>query len=209
MPLRPLDALDDLEEIELPAPLVLRRVCSTKACRATARPNGRHCPGCHRAAVWRYRDRHAQELTVRRRDADRLKAEDVRQRDSARAKLAMALKRGTMQRGTCQFCGTDAVIGLIEDPVCWRKVVWVCRAHRASELERRREVETKYAYQAKQDAWYDERDRVLAAIELLPPEERAQLHAAASRGPLGRLITPEAPLYTMNLVRLFKSIRDP
>jgi len=116
----------------------------------------------------------------------------------------MALRRGTIQRGRCVDCGDTAVIGLIEDPARWREAVWVCREHRETELERRRDAEAKRGYQAKQAAWYDERAQALAAIELFPPHEQARLHALASQSRFGRL-TPEAPLYTMNLVRIYKA----
>jgi len=115
MPLRPLDELDDLEELALPAPLPLRRICSTTACRGTARPGGRYCRPCHAVVVRRSRDRHAQQLAIRRRDAGALRDDAIRAADSARAKLAMALRRGTMQRGLCQICGTTDVLGIIED----------------------------------------------------------------------------------------------
>jgi len=116
MPLRSLDELDDLEEIGLSRLLPLRRICSTKACRGTARPGGRHCLACHARVVRRYRDRHAQQLATRRRDADTRRDDATRAADSARAKLAMALRRGTMQRGLCQICGTTDVLGIIEEP---------------------------------------------------------------------------------------------
>jgi len=45
---------------------------------------------------------------------------------------------------------------------------------------------------------------VLAALELLPPAERARLHALAARGPAGTQLSPGAPLYVMNLVRFYK-----
>jgi len=114
MPFRPLDELDDLEDIGLSRLLPLRRICSSKACRGTARHGGRHCLACHARAVQRYRDRHAKELATRRRDADALRDDRTRAADSARAKLAMALRRGTMQRGLCQICGTADVIGIIK-----------------------------------------------------------------------------------------------
>ena len=120
----------------------------------------------------------------------------------------MALRRGTMARGRCRDCGAGDVIGLIEDPVRWRDVVWVCLDHRAAELERRREVSAQRAYETQQAAWYDERSRVLAAIELLPPAERARLHSLAALGPAGTQLAPAAPLYVMNLVRAYKSCRD-
>jgi len=45
--------------------------------------------------------------------------------------------------------------------------------------------------------------RALAAIELLPPAER--LHALAARGPAATRLSPSAPLYVMNLVRVYKA----
>ena len=132
-----------------------------------------------------------------------MRGDDARARDSARAKLAMALRRGTLERGRCRECGADDVIGVIEEPARWREVVWVCREHRQAELERRREDVAQRPADAKQAAWYDERTRVLAALELLPPAERARLHALAARGPAGTQLSPGAPLYVMNLVRVY------
>ena len=129
---------------------------------------------------------------------------DARAQDSARAKLAMALRRGTLLRGHCRDCGAGDVIGLIADPVRWRDVVWVCRTHRAVESERLRQAGVQRAYEAQQAAWYDERAQVLAAIELLPPTERTRLHALAAIGPAGTRLVPSAPLYAMNLVRAYK-----
>jgi hypothetical protein len=94
---------------------------------------------------------------------------------------------------------------LIADPGRWRDVVWVCREHRQAELERRHDAAAQQAADVKQAAWYDERARVLAAIELLPLAERAQLHALAGRGPAGTQLSPGAPLYVMNLVRVYRA----
>ena len=205
MPLRPLDELDDLDEIELPKPLPLRRICSAKACRGTARPGGRHCLACHARAVRRYRDRHAQQLVTRRRDAAALRDEATRAADSARAKLAMALRRGTMRRGLCQICGTTDVMGVVEDPQRWRDVVWVCRRDRDVARERQVEAQAQLIASRERAAWAEERTRALAAIELLPPDERARLEALAERGPAGMRLSPGAPLYVMNLVRAYKA----
>jgi len=206
MPFRSLDELDDLDEIELPKPLPLRRICSAKACRGTARPGGRYCRPCHAVVVRRYRDRHAQQLATRRRDTDARRDEATRAADSARAKLAMALRRGTMLRGLCQICGTAAeVMGIIEDPQGWRDVVWVCRRDRDEARERQRDGQVEVARARERAAWADERTQVLTAIELLPPNERAQLHALAGRGPAGWTLSPDAPLYVMNLVRIYES----
>jgi len=205
MPLRPLDELDDLEDIGLSRLLPLRRICSTKACRGTARPGGRHCLACHARAVRRYRDRHAQQLATRRRDAAVLRDEATRAVDSARAKLAMALRRGTMVRGLCQICGTAEVMGIIEDPQGWRDVVWVCRRDRDEARERQRYGQAEIARARERAAWADERTQVLAAIELLPPDERTRLCALAAQGPAGSTLSPEAPLYVMNLVRVYRA----
>ncbi len=207
MPFRPLDELDDLEELALPAPLPLRRICSTTACRGTARPGGRYCRPCHAVVVRRYRDRHAQQLATRRRDTDARRDEAARAADSARAKLAMALRRGTMKRGVCQICGTADVIGVVEDPQQWRDVVWVCRRDRDVARERQMKAQAQLRASRERAAWAEERTRVLAAIELLPPNERAQLLALAAQGPAGWTLSPEAPLYVMNLVRAFKAWR--
>jgi len=195
--------LDELDELPPPAPLPLMRFCGAKGCRRRARPGGRHCAGCHAATVRRYRDEHRREVAVRRRDAAATRDDDARARDSARAKLAMALRRGTLARGSCRECGAGDVMGVIAEPARWREAVWVCREHRGAEYERRHEAEAQHAYQAKQAAWYDERARVLAAIELLPPDQRATLHALAARGPGGLPLSPGAPLYVMNLVRVY------
>jgi len=195
--------IDELDDLGPPPPLPLIRFCGAPGCRRCARPGGRHCPGCHTAAVRRWREEHRRELAVRRRDAAAARDDDARARDSGRAKLAMALRRGTLERGRCRECGAGDVMGLIEDPARWREAVWVCREHRTIELERRTEAESHRAYEAKQAVWYEERARVLAEVELLPLEEQAQLHALAARGPAGTQLSPRAPLYVMNLVRVY------
>ena len=201
---RKIAPLDELDHVPLPPPLPLVRFCSAPGCRRRTRPGGRHCPGCHSAAVRRWRDEHRREIAARRRDAATLRDDEARARDSARAKLGMALRRRTLERGSCRFCGDAEVIGLIAEPSRWRDVVWVCREHRQAELDRRRDDADQRAAEVKQAAWYEERARVLAAIELLPPDEQAQLRELAVRGPAGMRLSPGAPLYVMNLVRLFR-----
>lgn len=196
---------DELDELGPPPPLPLIRFCGAPGCRRRARPGGRHCPVCHAVAVRRWREGNRHELAVRRRDAAAARDDDARARDSGRAKLAMALRRGTLTRGCCRECGARAVVGLIADPSRWREVVWVCREHRQAELERRRAAEAERAYKAKQAVWYDERARVLAEVELLPPEQRATLQAFAAHGPAGTQLSPGAPLYVMNLVRAYEA----
>jgi len=155
--------------------------------------------------VRRWRAEHRRALAVRRRDAAAARDDDARARDSGRAKLAMALRRGTLERGCCRECGARAVVGLIADPADWREAVWVCPEHRQAELERRRDAAAQRSADAKQATWYDERTRALAAIELLPPAKRAWLHALAARGPAGTQLPPGAPLYVMNFVRAYEA----
>ena len=200
----PLDDLDDPEDWRPPL-LPLIRYCGAPGCRRRARPGGRHCPGCHAAAVRRWREDHRRELAVRRRDAAATRDNDSRARDSARAKLAMTLRRGSIERGRCRDCGDGEVIGLIAEPARWREVVWVCREHRQAELDRRQADAERREFDAKQAAWYGERERALAAIDLLPLDERAQLHALAMSGPAGMQLAAGSPLYTMNLVRVYKA----
>jgi len=201
----PLDELDDPAELDPPPRLPLIRYCGARSCRRRARSGGRHCPACHAAAVRRWRDGHRREINARRRDAADCRSEETRIRDSARAMLAMAIRRGTKVRGCCRFCGASEVIGLMADPAQWNSVEWVCREHRQAEFERRREADAQQVYEDKQAAWIEERARALAAIDLLPPEVRAKFHAAAARGPAGMQLTPEAPLYVMQLVRAYKA----
>jgi len=200
---RKIAPIDELDDLGLPPPLPLVRFCSAPGCRRRTRPGGRHCPGCHAAAVHRWREEHRREIAARRRDVATLRDDEARARDSARAKLGMALRRGTLERGRCRVCGDAEVIGLIAEPARWREVEWVCREHRQAELDRRRDDADQRAAEVKQAVWYAERARVLAAIDLLPPAEQAQLHKLAVRGPAGMQLSPGAPLYVMNLVRVF------
>ncbi len=86
-------------------------------------------------------------------------------------------------------------MGVVEVPQQWRDVVWVCRRDRDVARERRMEAQAQLMASRERAAWAEERTRVLAAIELLPPNERAQLHALAAQGPAGWTLSPEAPLY--------------
>jgi len=201
VPSAPLDDLDDLS----PPPPNLIRFCGAPGCRRRARTGGRHCTICHAAAVRRYREEHRRELAVRRRDAAALRDADTRARDSARAKLAMAIRRGKLSRDRCPFCGSADVIALMADPARPLEVRWVCRADRQAELERQRAKEAREAAAAAQTEWERERAATLAAIALLPPAERARLAAIAARGPGGLQLAPEAPLYVMGLVRAYRA----
>jgi len=96
-------------------------------------------------------------------------------------------------------------MGVVEDPQRWRDVVWVCRRDRDVARERQVEAQAQLIASRERAAWAEERTRALAAIELLPPDERARLEALAERGPAGMRLSPGAPLYVMNLVRAYKA----
>jgi hypothetical protein len=197
----PVDELDDPSPPQLP----LIRFCGALNCRRRARTGGRHCTVCHAAAVRRWRDERHRELAVRRRDAAALRDEDARARDSARAKLAMAIRRGKIARDRCRFCGSKDVIALMADPAKALQVQWVCRADRQAEIGRRRVDEARRTAATAQSGWECDRAEALAAVALLPPPIQVQLAAIAARGPGGLQLSPEAPLYVMQLVRAYKA----
>lgn len=193
---------------ELPPPRLLNRYCGAKACRRRARSGGRHCALCHAASVRRWREGHAQELAVRRRDAAEARSDLARARDSARAKLAMALRRGKIVRGHCVVCGSKDVMALIEDVERPLDVVWACRADRELAREQRSDAAAKRAAAAEHEKWVLERARVLAEIELLDVADRERLYEHARHGPAGLRLSLESPLFAINLVRAFTMVRS-
>ena len=129
----------------------------------------------------------------------------ARARDLARAKLAMAIRRGKISRDRCPFCGSADIIAMMADVARPLEVRWVCRATRQAELERQRAEQTRQVATAAQSGWEHERAATLAAIARLPPAQRARLEAIAARGPGGLRLAPEAPLYVMGLVRAYRA----
>jgi hypothetical protein len=196
-------SLDELDDLSPPPPNVIR-FCGAMGCRRPARLGGRHCNTCHAAAVRRWREKNESELAAERREAATLRNADTRARDSARAKLAMAIRRGKVTRDRCRFCGSDSVIALMADPTKPLEVVWVCRADRQAEIDRRKADEARRVAAATQSDWQRERVEALAAIALLPLEVQAELKAIGARGPAGLKLSPEAPLYSMQLVRAYR-----
>lgn len=199
-------SVDEVDE--LPPPRPLNRYCGAKGCRKRARPGGRHCAPCHAASVRRWREGHAYELAVRRRDAAGARSGDARARDSARAKLAMALRRGKIARGHCVVCGSKDVMALIEDAQRPLDVVWACRADRELAREQRNDAAAERTAAAEHEKWLLERARALAEIELLDVADRERLYELARRGPAGLRLSPESPLFAINLVRAFTMVRS-
>jgi hypothetical protein len=120
----PIDLLDDLPE--LPASRSIK-LCDVENCREAARPGGWRCCAHHRLEVRRWRSRNHTTINARRRNVAADRDGDKRAADSARAKVAMALKRGTIARGHCTVCGSLKTTAYIADPAKWREIVWVCR----------------------------------------------------------------------------------
>ncbi len=177
--------------------------CARGKCRRRPRENGRYCALCHAAANRRSHRKHRKERNARRRDRAKNRDEVARARDSARAKLYVAIARGTVIKGVCRVCHRHAnVVAHIADTACWRDAVWFCREHRysARETNATRPV-------SKAPTWINERDAALAAIALLSKEERAALYEIAAVGPAGVRLDPAAPLFSIQLVRAYRRRR--
>lgn len=195
---------DETDDLAAPPPLPVFRMCGAKGCRRHARDGGRHCSVCHAAAVQRWRNRGRAAI-----NAHRLAnlSDEQRARNSASATLAMALKRGKIARGPCTVCGLEpmgssvaTVTAYQADPRRPLDVVWVCRRHREALVDR---LEHEQRRVAEQDAWRLRVERCDRELPLLPLDMQTAIQEAASRGPAGRL-DRSAPLYRINLVRLFE-----
>jgi hypothetical protein len=181
------------------------RSCSSPACQRPARRDARTCALCNAAAFRRWYKRHRKDVLADRRATADARSEEQRARDTARAKLAMAIRRGTIVREPCRLCNEPNVTAYIADPVEWRKVIWFCREHRAEEIARLT-APSQEALLAAQTAC---REAALASIAALAKPERARLHAIAAHGPAGLLLSPEAPLYTIRLIRAYEALAAP
>lgn len=183
---------------------IKRRLCSKMGCTRAPAPDGRYCKPCFAAANRASHARHRSERNGRRRERASERNLDARVADSARAKLAVAIARGSIDKGPCVVCHRlGNVTAYIADPSEWRDVLWLCRAHRADEIARRTappEIDPAITWQA-------EREAALTEIPNLPDAERARLFAIASRGPAGIRLAPEAPLFMIQLVRAYRASR--
>ena len=176
--------------------------CSKPGCRRPPRPDGRYCKPCFAEANRRSHARHRTARNLRRRDRAAGRDDDTQARDNARAKLGVALARGTIVKEPCVVCGGRTnVTACIANPALWREVVWVCREHRRDEIAKR----TPGPDPA--ERWGRRREAALCAIAALPEAERARLHAIAARGPAGIVVRPEAPFFLIRLVQAYESLR--
>ena len=183
------------------APKIAR--CSRGKCRRRQRPDGRYCALCHAAANRRSHRKHRKERNARRRDRAQNRDEVQRAHDSARAKLYVALARGTVRKGVCVVCQRhDGVAAYITEPHHWRDVIWACREHR-TEAAIRTSGSAGHSPRNMAGAWADQRDAVAAAIARLSDEERERLYEIAARGPAGVRLSRDAPLFTMRLISAY------
>jgi len=137
---------------------------------------------------------------------------------SARRRRGSVIRRGQSSRWRFGVASSTANLAASVGRKRWRRSCSIRGSGKTSagragntakaECERRRAATAQRTYEAKQAVWYDERARVLAAVDLLPPEEQTQLRTIAARGLAGMRLTPEAPLYVMNLVRVYKAMYE-
>lgn len=178
--MRNIAPIDPLEEIELPPPLRSIRPCGIVTCRNPARSGGWRCQAHHRLDVRRWRSKNRFAINTRRRGIANERDAAKRATDSARAKLAMALKRGKIQRGVCVECCSPKVAAYIADPARWRDIVWVCHEHRHAVIEGLLKHEQARKKQAIRNA---KREWALAVLASFPPDVQAEIQALALRPP--------------------------
>lgn len=190
---------DDIIDDFTPSPPRFVRLCCAKGCRENARLGGRYCKQHHAGAS---RDRHERQRTVinaKRRDDAAKRTDEERIADTARAKLAMALKRGKLMRSHCVVCGSSKTTAYIADPVQWRTVIWVCRDHRGQLVD---DIVDRERQLRKRNEQAARREHFLVIFNQLPANLQATVRDCASRDPFGiRPLTEEAPLYWHQLIR--------
>ena len=117
--------------------------------------------------------------------------------------LPWRIARGKITKGTCIVCQRhDGLIAYIADPRRWSDVVWACREHRP-ELTTLPSTGTERSESAA-EKWAHQRESALVAVAGLPKEEREYLCEIAARGPAGVHLSPEAPLFAIQLVRAYQ-----
>ena len=94
-------------------------------------------------------------------------------------------------------------MALIEDAQRPLDVIWACRVDRELAREQRSNAAAERTAAAEHRKWLLKRARVLAEIELLDVADRERLYELARRGPAGLRLSPESPLFAINLVRAF------
>lgn len=151
-------------------------ICARPGCGKRRSPDGEpradcYCKECRAQISAKSFRKNRKARNGRRRERAELRSTEQIAMDSARAKVAMALKRGQLKRGRCVRCSSSSadVTALILDPAKALEVVWVCRDDRKVEIESRR-APAKLA-------WKSLGERFAAEWPLLPPEIQERLQA--------------------------------
>jgi hypothetical protein len=173
-------AIDELDELPPPRSLPLRRCCSKRGCRGTARPGGRYCRPCATIATRAWRDRHRARLTERERA--RNWSDEQRAVRAARAYVYVYIRRGKLAKGRCAICNDPDVQPTWRDPRRPLEMEWFCHQHA---VERREAADAGARETAALRAVNEE---VKAAIALLPLEVQRELHEQAMGGLLVRRV---------------------
>jgi hypothetical protein len=157
------------------------------------------CRAHHLLDVRRWRSQNHTTIKARRRDVAANRDGEKRAADSARAKLAMAIKRGTIRRSHCAECGSLKTTAYIADPAKWREIVWICRDHRDEHI---RGVLEREQARERQDAWKIKREWAFSVLEAMPPEMQAEILTLARRNPIfrDRDLEIDSPLYLSKVV---------
>jgi hypothetical protein len=174
------------------------------------------CAACSRRSSATFYERHSARVLARYHSQKNLKTEVDKKIRRARAYLATYVKRGAVRKGpcddrTCRALEVSPIQPDLDHPLV---VVWACKDHKAR-IAAELDADIRYVpappaqprrerrVLAQRQSWASEHDRVLAAIEQLAPDEAAALRAAAATVN-GIRISPESPLYRMNLVNVYK-----
>jgi hypothetical protein len=173
-------AIDELDELPPPRSLPLRRCCSKRGCRGTARPGGRYCRPCATIATRAWRDRHRARLTERERA--RNWSDEQRAVRAARAYVYVYIRRGKLAKGRCAICNDPDVQPTWRHPRRPLEMEWFCHQHA---VERREAADAGARETAALRAVNEE---VKAAIALLPLEVQRELHEQAMGGLLVRRV---------------------
>jgi len=181
-----------------PAP----RACTVTDCDRPARRRGTHCERCHKRA-WRHANRAYAKAAEKARSFSP-KALTLR---TARATIAMALKRGRLHRQPCIVCGKPG-LPHHPDPTKAREITWLCRTHRTLERERAAQAAAAEATAARKAEWDELRQRFTTAWPHLAPAEREAVLTIAWREPLISSLPPAAPLAQQALIRAYGAWRD-
>jgi len=191
--------IDPLDDIPMPAPLRPTKRCDVEKCRNIARPGGWRCRAHHLLDVRRWRSKNHTTIKARRRNVAAARDGDKRAADSARAKVAMAIKRGKIERGYCTECGSLKATAYIADPANWHEIAWVCRDHRDECI---RGILEREQAREKQDAWKIKREWAFSVFEAMPPKMQAEIRTLARRNPIfrDRDLASDSPLYLSKLV---------